>query len=388
MKKYLFIILISLSILINGCNADNQIVSAATISDPIIIENEPVVAEGDLLPSPSVELAFQQSGTITDIFVSVGDKVTKGETLARLQGYEYAKAQWETAKLELQIAQQSLDEMTRNALSSDITTYQTFQDVQDDYEKEANRWSLGDKEKATGLELLIDDYIEAEEKYQDARDELEKYDYENENHPLRENAQQTYDEELAQLQQAYQDLLDVMPDHQDILSDKQLDILAAIANLETEREQLTRLENGLDIETVAIANAKVETAVQNIAATEENLQTFTICSPIEGTILSTSKLQIGDQMIAGEPVFFIGNDQQWIIETIDLAEIDITRVAIDNPVTIKFDGIPNETFSGKVSEIDTVGQDYLGDNTYQVTIVMDNIDPRFLWNMTATVSID
>ena len=388
MKKYLLLILLSLTVLISGCNAGNQTVSAATISDPIIIENEPVVAEGDLLPSPSVELAFQQSGTITDILVSVGDKVTEDETLAVLQGYEYAKAQWDAVKLELKIVQQSVDNMTRNALSSDIETYQAFQETQDDYEKEANRWSLGDKEKATALELLIDDYIEAEEKYQDARDELEKYDYENENHPLRENAQQTYDEELTQLQQAYQDLLEVIPDRQDILSDKQLDILVSIGELETAREQLNRLENGLDIETYDIANAQLDAAKQNVAAAEEVMQTYTIQSPIEGTVLSISSLQTGDQVAAGHPIFFIGNDQQWIVETIDLAEIDINRVALGNTANVKFDGIPNETFTGKVSEIDTVGHDYLGDNTYQVTIVMDNSDPRFLWNMTTTVSIE
>ena len=388
MKKIFVIIVLSLTILISGCSTHNQTVSAATISDSVIMENEPVVAEGDLRPSPAVELAFQQSGTITDILVSVGDKVSKDETLAVLQGYEYAKAQWEAAKAELIIAQQAVEMMTRNALSSDIATFQVFQEAQDEFEIEANRWSLGNKEKATVLELLIDDYIKAEEKYQDARDELEKYDYENESHSLRENAQQTYDEELARLQQAYKDLLEVMPDYQDILSDKQLDILAAIGNLESARDQLNRLENGLNVEAYDIANAQLDTTKQNVAAAEEVMQTYTIHSPIEGTILSTDKLQIGDQVVSGQAVFFIGNERQWIVETIDLAEIDINRVIVGNPANIIFDGIPNEIFTGTVSEINAVGHDYLGDNTYQVTITMDNSDPRFLWNMTATVSIE
>lgn len=388
MKKYYLLFLFSLTVLISGCSAGDQTVSAATLSDPIIIEKEPIVAEGDLLPSPSIELAFQQSGTVTDILVTVGDNVQAGEKIAVLQGYENAKAQWEMAKLEQKLAQQSLDEMTRNALSSDIETHQLFQKAQEEYEKEANRWSLGDKEKATELELLINDYIQAEEKYQDARTELEKYNYENETHPLRENAQQTYDDEINRLQQAYQDLLAVMPDKEDLLNDKQLDILISIGNLETTREKLNRLENGLDEETITIANAQLDTANQNVTAAEETMQAFCITSPIEGTVMSISKLKIGDLASAGHPVFYIANDQQWIVETIDLAEMDITRVKINSPATIKLDGIPNETFTGTVSEIDAIGYDYLGDNTYMVTIRLDNSDPRFLWNMTATVSID
>jgi hypothetical protein len=33
-------------------------------------------------------------------------------------------------------------------------------------------------------------------------------------------------------------------------------------------------------------------------------------------------------------------------------------------------------------------QEHLGDMTYKVTITLDKVDPRFLWNMTATVNID
>jgi HlyD family secretion protein len=388
MKKYLALLSVIFSILLTACSAQNQMVSAATISDPIIIEKEAVVAEGDLLPSPSVELAFLQSGMITDLLVSTGDVVQQGTVLATLQGYENAKAQVEEAKLNLKLAQQVVDEMQRNSLSNDIFVYQNYLTAQENFEKEANRWSLSNREKATELELLIDDYIDANEQYQDARDELEKYDHENATHPLRENAQESYDEEVDNLHQAYQDLLQQIPDNQSLLSDKEIDILLEIGNLESVRNQLNRLDNGLDVESYAIANNQLDAAKQAVVAAEEILSTYTITSPISGSVYSVSDINIGDQVLPGQPVIFVANNQQWIVETIDLAEIDITRVQVGGLVTIKLDGIPNETFTGKVMDIDAIGHDYLGDNTYQVTISMDKTDSRFMWNMTATVTMN
>ena len=41
-----------------------------------------------------------------------------------------------------------------------------------------------------------------------------------------------------------------------------------------------------------------------------------------------------------------------------------------------------------MTAIDPVGQEYLGDMTYKVTVTLDKVDPRFMWNMTATVNIN
>ena len=63
------------------------------------------------------------------------------------------------------------------------------------------------------------------------------------------------------------------------------------------------------------------------------------------------------------------------------------RLALGQIVNVKLDALPGEEFPGTVTAIDPVGQEYLGDMTYKVTVTLDKADPRFLWNMTANVDI-
>jgi hypothetical protein len=42
----------------------------------------------------------------------------------------------------------------------------------------------------------------------------------------------------------------------------------------------------------------------------------------------------------------------------------------------------------KVTAIDPVGKEKSGDMTYKVTVTIDKVDPRFMWNMTANVDIE
>ena len=88
------------------------------------------------------------------------------------------------------------------------------------------------------------------------------------------------------------------------------------------------------------------------------------------------------------PVAYLGNTAAWTVETKDLAEIDIARVALGQQATIKLDAFPGEEFRVTVTAIDPAGQEYLGDMTYKVTLTLDQADSRFLWNMTATVNIE
>ena len=96
---------------------------------------------------------------------------------------------------------------------------------------------------------------------------------------------------------------------------------------------------------------------------------------------------MGETINAGIPVAYLGNTNRWKVETKDLAEIDVADVHLGDTVVVKLDAFPDEEFSGTVTKIDPVGKLYLGDMTYQITVTLDEADPRFMWNMTATVTV-
>jgi multidrug resistance efflux pump len=123
------------------------------------------------------------------------------------------------------------------------------------------------------------------------------------------------------------------------------------------------------------------------ARTEAAIELYELRFPFNGVLLSLD-LTVGESVTPTFPAAFLADTSRWTVETKDLAEIDAANVFIGDPVTVKLDAFPAEEFLGKVTEIDPVGREYLGDMTYKVTVTLAEPDPRFLWNMTAIVTID
>ncbi len=75
------------------------------------------------------------------------------------------------------------------------------------------------------------------------------------------------------------------------------------------------------------------------------------------------------------------------IVSIDLTEIDITKVKIGDKATVTFDALPDKTFTGKVLSIDTTGSVSSGVTTYPTYIVLDVAAPEILSNMSTSANI-
>jgi HlyD family secretion protein len=384
MKKLTFPLLFA-ALLLSACTG------AATptpVVDPVETHARAVTAEGDLLPAPAAELAFAQPGIVAEILVKAGDKVAAGDALARLDGIETVRAELAAAQLEETLARQAVDAMQRNALQTGSRAHQALRDAQKAYETESGRWNLGNDDDASDLELAIDDYVLNEKDYRDAKTELDRYADREKTDSRRIEAQEEFDKEKDNLAKAYADLLEEIPSADDRLDEDQIKLLQSIAALEIARQGVDRLENGIDSEVRAAAEARLQAASAHVAAAEDALSLYEIRAPFAGTVTSIDDLVVGEAAPAGIPVIFLADPSTWTVETTDLAEVDIARVAVGDTVIIRLDAFPGEEFSGRVTAIDPVGREHLGDMTYQVTITLDDADPRFYWNMTATVNIE
>lgn len=387
MNKTLLSILILTAFLLAACNGAD---TAEPTAAPGMEETLPntVTAEGTLRPGQTAELAFAQGGLVKEILFQPGEPVVEGDAIVRLAGIESVQAELAAAKLEQTLAQQALDALHRNALLTASQTEQILLAAQEVYESEANRWNPGDEDTATDLELRIEDYVIAEEDYRDALQRLDDVRYLDEDDRKRSDAQEDFDAEKANLAEAYTDLKSALADNEKSLDVEGAALLSAVSRLEIARELQSRLDDSnLDPEVLAAAGSRLEAASAHVAAAEAAVEFYELRAPFNGVLLRLD-LAVGETAAPMMPVAFVADTSQWIVETKDLAEVDVAKVSVGDPATVKFDAFLGEEFMGKVIRIDPVGKLYLGDMTYQVTVALDVPDPRFLWNMTAVVTVN
>ncbi|RPI30036.1 MAG: HlyD family efflux transporter periplasmic adaptor subunit [Chloroflexota bacterium] len=379
--------LITLALLTAACTAVNAATPEAELTGTAEITPRVVTAEGKLLPEGSVELAFAQGGVVDEIYVNPGDTLAAGEVIARIIGSQTVEAELAAARLEQLLAGQSIDSLNRSALLNCTRAEQALREAQKAYESQAARWYIRNLDHASELELNIDDYISAEKDYRLARDLLNSLLDKDQADRERKDAQDDFTHEQQYLSQAYAELLQSLAENDQPLSQEQNNLLAAIANLEIARELQSRLDgHNLDPEQLNAAETRLSAASAHVEAAQAALELYELRAPFSGILFSLD-LITGETALPGVPVAFIANDSRWIVETKDLAEIDIARIVIGQRAMIKLDAFPDEEFTGAVVEIDPIGKEYLGDMTYPVTIALDDADTRFLWNMTATVTI-
>lgn len=387
MKRTFHPSIILIAFLITACNGNGTV---APIAEPAVNETVPttVIAEGTLLPERTAELAFPQGGVVKEILVQSGEQVVEGDVIARLVGIESVQAELAAAKLEQTLAQQALDSIHRNALLTSSQSEHALLTAQKVYESEANGWNLGKRDEATDLELSIEDYVIAEADYRDALQKLDEVLYLNEDDRDRRDAQEDFDAEKESLAEAYADLKTVLAENEKSLDEEIAALLGAISNLESARELQARIDDSnLDPEILATAEARLEAVNAHVAAAEAAIEYYELRAPFSGSLINTD-LTLGETALPMTPVAFIADTSHWIVKTKDLAEVDVAKVSVGDSVTVKLDAFPEEEFTGMVTEINPIGKIYLGDMTYQVTITLDEADPRFLWNMTAVVTVN
>jgi HlyD family secretion protein len=386
MKKTFLSILVLFAVLLTACGGTaTPTPTAEPTADETSLNS--VTAEGTLLPGKSAELTFAQGGVVKEVLVQPGEHVSAGDVIVRLVGVESIQAELAAAQLEQTLAQQSLDALQRNALLTAADAQQALYNAQKSYESAEGRWSVGDKEKATDLELALNAYVVAERDYLDAKEELDRFAYKDRADSKRQKAQETFEREKANLANVYADLLKEIPDSDALVDENQASLLKAIAALELTCQQVDRLEQGLDRETLSAAEARLEAANAHITAAQAALEFYELRAPFDGVLLSLD-LTVGEAVTPTLPIAFLADISRWIVETKDLAEIDVANISIGDLVVIKLDAFPGEEFTGTVTKINPVGKLYLGDMTYQITITLDEVDARFLWNMTATVTVN
>jgi len=108
----------------------------------------------------------------------------------------------------------------------------------------------------------------------------------------------------------------------------------------------------------------------------EPLITFTdgsdpVYAPADGIITSLS-VAAGERVTSGEVVAHVTNYNQ-LQTVVQVDELDISKVKINQPVTVKVNAFPDKTYAGKVTAIANEGTSTNGISTFDVTVHINDI---------------
>ena len=108
-------------------------------------------------------------------------------------------------------------------------------------------------------------------------------------------------------------------------------------------------------------------------------------SPFSG-IITLADAKPGDQVSMGTPVFRV-DDLSSLLVDVDVSEVDINRVAVGQPVSLTFDAILAQEYTGEVVEVSPVGNTLAGVVNFKVTIKLLDADEKVKPGMTAAVNM-
>ncbi len=384
-KKRIFpyFLMVVMLVVISGCSSSGQ--STPTPHVPVKT-GAGAAAEAKVIPIRSSILSFAATGRVESIQAFEGDRVKKGDPIARLDGSEHAQAAIAAAELQVTSAQKKLDDVKEKArlaaADAEMAVAVALQEVKDAKEKRedlnykrVNQYMLeGIQAQLTMAEQAVEDaetaFSYVQDRPEDDADRARALAY-------LSQARLARDQVKRNLEYA-----EGPPRPQDI-AEADARVSKAEAALEDSQRTYDRRKTGPDPKELALAEANLKNAKAQADSARAALDDLVLKAPFDGTIIVNS-LEVGELPTAGQVM--IGDTSAWQVETTDLKEVDIVGISAGTPASVTFDAIPDLKINATVNRVKGYGITVRGDNTYVVTLDLQNNDPRLLWNMTARVT--
>jgi len=143
---------------------------------------------------------------------------------------------------------------------------------------------------------------------------------------------------------------------------------------------------GPDPDDVALAEARIANAEDQLSAAQAMLADLELAAPFDG-VISEVHINPSEWVAPGSPVLLIADLDHLRVETTDLGEIDVAKIAIGDTAIVTLDALPDLVLNGKVVSIAPKATAGSGVN-YPVILELVEVHPGLRWGMTAFVDID
>ena len=347
-----------------------------------------LIFEGEAVPVNNVTLTFPANGIVDEVMTSEGEQVSKGDIIARLKGLERQKAAVSAAQAELLSAQQTLDNLNKNANVNRADVQLKLAQAKKALDKAVENRNYKNYKRAD--QWYIDqsnaDYILALSDFNNAEMVWNNWKDKDETDRNRAFALQNFAAARKKVEQAEANFnfLQGAPLEVDVqISEGEL--VVAKANYENALKDWELVKNGPNPNDLQLTEERLANARAQLDAAQTGLDDLELKAPFSGTIVS-SNLKAGQLSSIGTSSITLADLSEFQVESSDLTELNITKISEGSPVAITIDGIPDLSLSGSVARIKPLGEDNQGDITYKVIIKLNNQDPRIKWRMTTSIA--
>jgi HlyD family secretion protein len=131
--------------------------------------------------------------------------------------------------------------------------------------------------------------------------------------------------------------------------------------------------------------AQVAQAQASAQSIQVKIAKSALVSPFAG-VVSVNNTKVGKIATAGTVLVSVISDNNLEIDA-NIPEVDIGRVSVGNAVNVTFDAFPNETFTGKIFYMDPAQTVTQGVVAYKIKVALDKTDPRVRSGLTANLII-
>jgi RND family efflux transporter MFP subunit len=317
-----------------------------------------VSAAGNVDLAVQQPVVFQVQGTVASVPVNVSNNVKVGDTLASLDTTDLQQAV-QQAQLSVDESQAQLDKVVAPALQADVTAAQA-----DLASAQAAYQNLIAGQTQDQLTQLSANLVKAQIALQQAQGAYDQIAWRNDVGLTQEAANlqsATIDFESAK---AAYDAAIAPPTAAQIASAK-----AAIVDAQDKLDQLLAGPNQADQRAAEIT---VQQSQLSLETAQASLAQAVLRAPISGTVLAVN-VQAGQMVSPGTEAVTLG-DLSTLELVVDVAEVDVSQVALGQPAQISIDALPTKTFDGVVERIDPASTSVSGVVNYLVTIRFTSSD--------------
>jgi len=160
---------------------------------------------------------------------------------------------------------------------------------------------------------------------------------------------------------------------------------AAQAGVTQAQANLDKLRAGAPQSDLVVAAAQVQSAQATLDLAQLALADATLTAPFSGTVAEVN-LKVGETPSPTDAPVVLADLSSFYVD-VAVDEIDVSRLAVSQPVTLTLDALPGLNLQGRVASINPLATEQSTVTSYQVRVTTTARDPRVRSGMSASADI-